>query len=143
MNKVEIAVDIAADAGRVWEALADFGAFLDWAGGGQGEIRIEGEGIGMARHLELPGAVKLAERLTRRDVESRTLAYELAHGAPLGMVRYQAEVRVEATPKGATLHWRGEFEARPPAQQADVASALENAYRGMSSALETYVNSGH
>ena len=76
MNKVEIAVDIAADAGRAWETLADFGAFLDWAGGGQGEIRIEGEGIGMTRHLELPGAVKLAERLTRRDVESRTLAYQ-------------------------------------------------------------------
>ena len=29
MDKVEIAVDIAADAGKAREALADFGAFLD------------------------------------------------------------------------------------------------------------------
>ena len=57
MNQVEISVGIAVDASRAWEVLADFGAFLDWAGGGQGEIRIEGEGIGMTRHLELPRAV--------------------------------------------------------------------------------------
>lgn len=59
------------------------------------------------------------------------------------MGRHQSEVREEGTPKGATLHWRGEFEARPPAQQANLASTLENAYRGMSNALEAYVNSGH
>ncbi|MBT5789103.1 MAG: hypothetical protein HOI11_01405 [Gammaproteobacteria bacterium] len=42
MTEVNLTVSVDAPAEKVWDVLADFSGFLNWAGGGAGEINIEG-----------------------------------------------------------------------------------------------------
>ena len=136
MKTVEVNVSNAAPAESVWSVLSDFAGFLDWAG--EGQIRIEGEGIGMIRHLKM-GVGEIAEKLTVLDQGNRRLGYELVYGEPIGMKVYSALVTVEpAADNTCKLNWHGQFETAAPGSEAHVAEALEAAYRGMSQALETY-----
>lgn len=127
-------LDVPAD--KVWAVLSDFGGFLGWATGGNGSLRLEGTGVGAIRHLELPGLGKMAERLDRNDHDTRTQGYTLMYGQPIGMGKYSAVVTVSDSPGGCRLDWKGEFEAAPGADPADVAKALEGSYTGMSAALD-------
>ena len=65
--------------------LADFPGFLKWAGGGQGTIEVEGTGVGMVRHMNIPGTGEMAERLDRLDHGATTIGYSLVYGNPAGM----------------------------------------------------------
>jgi hypothetical protein len=139
MPSVTVEKQVAAPAASVWAVLADFGGFLDWAAGGAGDgraIRVTGDGVGMVRHLSLPGIGEMAERLDRLDHAGRTQVYTLVAGQPIGMARYSATVTVSEAPGGCRLHWTGTFEPAPGADPAAVAAALEGSYAGMSAALE-------
>jgi hypothetical protein len=141
METVSVTAQTPAQAARVWAILADFGAFLDWAyRGSGGSIKVEGDGIGMVRHLDLGGS-KVAERLDRLDREDRTLSYSLAYGEPLGMTEYRAHVRVEEQEEGrCILHWIGEFTTGDPEKTAEIIATLEGVYDAFSKALAVYAN---
>jgi hypothetical protein len=124
---------------KVWEVLADFDGFLKWAGGGEGEITIEGEGIGMVRHLKM-SVGEIAERLTLLDPVKRILGYQLVYGEPLGMKQYQAHVQVVDAGSGCEIIWKGEFEAADPDLEGQVGDALSAAYEGMTGALVSYLD---
>ena len=143
MNTVELTHDLDVSAIDAWAVLADFPGFLKWAGGGEGTIEIEGTGVGMVRHLNMPGTGKMAERLDRLDDDTTTIGYSLMYGNPVGMAEYRAVVRLEATEKNACrIHWHGEFTPAED-QQADVVRGnLEAAYQGMAAALAAYVKAG-
>ena len=93
MKNVDLTVSADAPAEKVWEVLADFSGFLNWAGGGAGEITIEGEGIGMVRHLKMSGD-EIAEKLILLDPIKRMLGYELVYGKPLGMKQYLSLIHI-------------------------------------------------
>ena len=132
MHDVMREFTISCDADKAWSVFSDFAGFLNWAG--SGDIRIEGEGIGMIRHLNM-GVGEIAERLDKKDDDTRTLAYSLVYGEPLGMKVYRAEVRLTSSGDGSTtLHWHGSFETTGDVNAADVNSNLAAAFEGMSHA---------
>ena len=130
-------VEVAGDA--AWAVLSDFAAFLDWAVGGEGEIRIEGHGVGMIRHLKLPIG-EMGERLLELDDENRTLGYALACGEPLGMKEYQALVQVQESEDGSVaILWHGMFEAAPGKDEDELALRVAASYESMTNALVAYI----
>ena len=135
----EIRVDAPLDA--AWAVLADFGRFTEWAGGPGATSELEGEGVGMIRHMDIPGVGKMAETLDVADHDTKTLGYTLVYGDPIGMAKYTARVRLEDGGDGACVaHWHGEFEAADGADDATVSEALNGSYEGMSQALGIAAN---
>ncbi|MDA0272583.1 MAG: SRPBCC family protein [Proteobacteria bacterium] len=139
MKEINVRVSVNAPGEKVWEVLADYGGFLKWAGGSEDEITVEGEGIGMVRHLKMSGA-ELAERLTVLDPGKRILGYQLDYGEPIGMKEYKAHVQVVDAGAGCEIIWRGEFTATDPGQEVQVGEALSAAYDGMTGALVSYLD---
>lgn len=138
MKEVNLSLSTDVGAEKVWALLADFSGFLNWAGGGAGEISIEGEGIGMVRHLKMSGS-ELAERLTLLDPDNKRLGYDLVYGEPLGMTHYRAVVQVVGTDSGCDIIWKGVFDTDDPGSQDQTGAALSAAYEGMTGALVAYL----
>ena len=138
MKEVDLTLSTDISAEKVWALLADFSGFLNWAGGGAGEISIEGEGIGMVRHLKMSGG-ELAERLTLLDPDNKRLGYDLVYGEPLGMKKYKAIVQVVDTGSGCDIIWKGVFDTEDPGSQDQTGAALSAAYEGMTGALVAYL----
>ncbi len=138
MKEVNVTIPAAVPGEKAWEVLADFGGFLKWAGGGTGEITIEGEGIGMIRHLKMEVG-ELAERLTVLDPVERKLGYDLVYGEPLGMKQYKALVQVVDTGSTCELIWQGELDSGDPDSEDEVGDNLVAAYEGMTQALVSYL----
>jgi carbon monoxide dehydrogenase subunit G len=133
--------EIRCSAEDAWQILSDFGFFLEWAAGGAGSIEVRGEGIGMSRHLDIPGVGKMSERLQALDNEAMSLAYELMESGPSGMDTYRCQVKVEPVTTGRSrLHWNSEFEPLAGVQAEVVSGGLEGAYQAMSHGLESYIN---
>ena len=141
METISLAEEAPAPAPRIWAILADFGGFLDWAHThANGTIEVEGDGVGMIRHLDM-GTGRMGERLDRLDHESRTLTYSLAYGEPLGMDRYRARVRVEELEEGRSLlHWTGEYSSSESEKLAAIGATLTQVYAGFTQALAAYAN---
>ena len=91
--------DIQAPASRVWALLADFGNIQAWwprKGGLQIErVVLEGEGIGMVRHIYNQGVPQSAsERLDLLDPQTHTLVLSIVGQRPGGMTAYVATSRL-------------------------------------------------
>ena len=139
MTRVDLIVDLDVPVESAWRVLADFPAFLEWAGVGEGTIEIEGDGIGMIRHMDLPGVGKMAERLDKLDHDNHTIGYALVYGNPIGLAEYSAVVHLEPNDEGhCRIIWHGEFSAADGHDPATVAENLEGSYHGMSAALAAY-----
>lgn len=132
---------LACSADEAWQVLADFGNFLSWATGGAGSVRLEGEGIGMIRHLDIPELGQVSERLDQLDNANYLLAYTMISKRMIGMARYSAVVQVESRGKQqCCLQWRGEFEPQSDAATSDVQASLAGSYTMMSQRLEAFVS---
>ena len=135
---VERIVDFPPD--KVWAVLADFGAFQAWAMGGEGSSKVEGDGPGMVRLLDVPSMGEIAERLEKADGENHHLVYSLFHGNPLGMMRYTANVQLSPEPGNkCKISWHGEFDPLPDANASTVAQNLRGSYNTMTDALAAYL----
>jgi hypothetical protein len=145
MQSVEITCELGISADAAWRVLADFPGFLKWAAGRQGSIEIEGEGIGMIRHMDLPGVGKMAERLDQLEhsASTSTIGYSLVYGNPAGLGEYSAVATLTSTgANSCKIDWHGEFTPAEGEESASVAKNLETAYQGMSEALTAYVQDG-
>ena len=132
---------LACDGDAAWQVLADFGNFLAWATGGAGTARLEGDGVGMTRHLDIPELGLVSERLDRLDHASRTLAYSMVSETMAGMACYSATVQVITEGAGrCALRWRGDFEPLPGIESEEVENSLAGSYTLMSHGLEAFVN---
>ena len=141
MTILEQENNLACESDAAWGALADFGNFLAWATGGAGAVRLEGEGVGMIRHLDIPGLGLVSERLDRLDHASRTLAYSMVSETMAGMARYSATVQVITDGAGqCCLRWRGDFEPLPGIDSEEVGNSLAGSYAMMSQGLQAFVN---
>ncbi len=131
---------INCDADESWQVLADFGNFLAWATAGTGTAKLEGEGIGMIRHLDIPGLGQVSERLDKLDHAARTLGYTMVSEPMAGMAVYSAEVRVVHEANGtSSLVWCGRFEPLPGFESEDVKHSLSQSYALMSQALDAFI----
>ncbi len=140
MTIVEKQHSINGDVNRVWEVLADFGNFLVWATGGRGTAQIEGEGVGMIRHLDIPGLGQVSERLDQLDTESMVLGYTMVSDAMAGMAKYSACVQLVDEGNGRSqLSWRGELEPEQGMDADEVGASLAGSYDMMAQGLEAYV----
>jgi hypothetical protein len=79
-------------AEEVWGVFADFGN-VSWVPGVE-KVEVEGEGIGMVRHLTVPVFPPLHERLEVRDHEQRILEYSIPSVEYLQVEGYRARAQV-------------------------------------------------
>tara|TARA_B100001758_G_scaffold229749_1_gene224873 strand:+ start:340 stop:744 length:405 start_codon:yes stop_codon:yes gene_type:complete len=127
-------------ASEAWSILSNFSGFMEWAGIDQGKIRVEGEGIGMIRHLATPIG-EIGERLTYLDYEAQQIGYEIAYGEPIGMQSYQALITVISEDHSScTIDWSGQCIPVDPEAVEEVTAALSGSYQNMHQSLERYIH---
>lgn len=139
MTTVLYEQDLDISASAAWDVLYDFGGFLKWGTGGQGTIELEGDGVGMIRKMDIPGAGHIEEKMVLREEDSRTLSYQLVGGQPIGMAEYKCVVKLVENGDGSChIDWHGEFTAAPDKDEAEVADNLKGSYVGMSRGIAAY-----
>ncbi len=91
---VEASVEREFDtpANALWAILADFGD-ISWIPGLE-KVELEGEGVGMIRHVTVPGMPQLHERLDAIDHDRMVLDYSLPAVAYLKVKDYRARAHV-------------------------------------------------
>jgi hypothetical protein len=91
---VEVAVEREYEFGaeEVWAVFADFGD-VSWVPGIE-KVDLEGEGIGMIRHLTVPVYPQLHERLDAIDHEERVLEYSIPRVEYIQVRNYRARAQV-------------------------------------------------
>jgi len=88
--KVERVLEFSAQ--EVWALIADFGN-VSWVPGIE-KVELEGEGVGMVRHLTVPVFPQLHERLDAIDHEKMTLDYSIPAVAYIHLKDYRARAQV-------------------------------------------------
>jgi len=105
---VEREFDVAAE--KVWAILADFGD-ISWIPSLE-KVELEGEGVGMIRHVTAPGMPILHERMDAIDREQMVLDYSVPAVEYLRTKNHRARTRVVALEGGrCRLIWSCETEA--------------------------------
>lgn len=103
--EIRVSAELAAPADSIWRLLEDFGNIQGWWPD-DGAIRIqdvqlEGQGVGMIRHILNRGARhRVSERLDFVDPATRTIVLSIVGTRPAGITAYVAEghvVELDAT----------------------------------------------
>ena len=92
MVEVSVEREFDADADRLWKILADFGD-ISWIPGIE-KVELEGEGVGMIRHLTVPVYPQLHERLDSIDHEEMVLEYSIPAVEYIQVEDYAARAQV-------------------------------------------------
>ncbi len=102
--------ELDVSAAKVWAVVADFGN-VSWVPGVE-KVELEGEGVGMIRHLTVPVYPQLHERLDAIDHETMILDYSIPTVEYLQVKNYTARAQVvELDGERCRLVWSGEAEA--------------------------------
>jgi hypothetical protein len=105
---VEVRVERGLEFGaqEIWAIIADFGN-VSWVPGVE-KVELEGEGVGMVRHLTVPVYPQLHERLEAIDHEKMILDYSIPAVAYLHLKDYRARAQVsELGSERCRLVWSG------------------------------------
>lgn len=104
MVEVSIEREFEVSAEKLWAILADF-ADISWIPGIE-KVEVEGEGVGMIRHVTAPGLPQLHERMDAIDHEKMILDYSVPEVAFIRAKNYTARAQVFALEdKRCRLHW--------------------------------------
>jgi hypothetical protein len=102
--KVRVTQEFATPAAALWAILGDF-TELSWIP----EVprcEMEGEGVGMVRHMYLDENFVIDERLEALDDENRTITYSIPKNNPLPVADYLATMTIhERGPDRCELEW--------------------------------------
>ena len=113
MAKVSVKKHIDQDVMTVWNYVSKWDGTSRWIPG-VGPVTTEGLGIGATRCAELapetgfPGMI--IERLDALNQEKFSFAYSTVGQSPLPVTNYSAEMKVEASGKGALVTWNSTWE---------------------------------
>ncbi len=132
--RMERELAIAAD--QLWAMLANFGD-ISWIPGLE-KVELEGEGVGMIRHVSAPGLPQLHERMDAIDHETMTLDYSVPAVAYLQVVDYTARAQVTPLAEGRC---RVAWSCKSRADGIDEAQATANTagfYEMIMSWIEDY-----
>lgn len=108
MHTITTTHDFSASPALLWDYLQDFAHIERWWPTHDPaveieRVEIEGEGIGMVRHIYNKGYPDpVSERLDYLDAESMSYKLSIVGTAPMGITRYQAVGRVEPLPGGGS-----------------------------------------
>jgi len=92
MVEVSVEREYEISAADVWAVFADFGN-VSWVPGIE-KVDLEGEGVGMIRHLTVPVYPQLHERLDSIDHEARVLEYSIPGVEYIQVKNYNARAQV-------------------------------------------------
>lgn len=110
MVEVSIERDYEVAAERAWALIADFGD-VSWVPGIE-KVEVEGDGVGMVRHLTVPVFPPLHERLDAIDHSARMLEYSIPAVEYIQVENYRARAQVVDLGRGrCRLLWSCEAEA--------------------------------
>jgi hypothetical protein len=142
MAEVTTSKVLEASAHSVWRLLEDFGAIQQWwptdVSAPIERVTIEGQGIGMIRHIHNRGAAHaVSERLDFIDSPSRTLVLSIVGMRPTGITAYIAEGRIiELDTTRCEIDYRALFSTTPGMEER-VQRALLKTWTLMFRGLET------
>ncbi len=109
MTKVSMSLDLEVPAETVWQLIGGFDALPDWHPG-MTKSRVDGQGEGSIRTLELAMGGTIEERLDHLDDAARTYSYSIVRG-PRSMAGYSATLTArDRDGGGCTIQWDGSFE---------------------------------
>lgn len=138
---IRVSAELAAAADSIWQLLADFGNIQRWWPD-DGAVRIEdvqleGQGIGMIRHIQNRGARhRVSERLDFLDPATRTLVLSIIGTRPSGITAYIAEGRlVEVEAMRCRMDYRV-LVTTTPGREDQIRDALEKTYGMMFAGLQ-------
>ncbi|MBH80321.1 MAG: hypothetical protein CMQ49_07435 [Gammaproteobacteria bacterium] len=137
MIEIEHRRDIDLCADTVWEEVRHFDRVLEWVpGGDQSSIRVQGEGVGAIRDIELSTQGYVQHRLIAHDNDERSFSYELTAGKPIGMQDYAVVATVTPIDDGhCTIRWAGRMTSDPTLDEAEIGHALEVALGNMTTGI--------
>jgi hypothetical protein len=92
MIEVEVEREYDFSAAAVWAVFADFGN-VSWVPGVE-KVELEGEGIGMIRHLTVPVLPTLHERLEVLDHAEKVLEYSIPNVEHIQVKNYRARAQL-------------------------------------------------
>jgi hypothetical protein len=92
MVEVRVEREFEFGAEAVWAVFADFGN-VSWVPGVE-KVELEGEGVGMIRHLTVPVFPQLHERLEAIDHEEMVLVYSIPNVEYIEVENYTARAQV-------------------------------------------------
>ncbi|MCH7544249.1 MAG: SRPBCC family protein [Proteobacteria bacterium] len=108
MAQVSLSQELQASAEEVWELIGGFNSLPTWHPAVE-KSKIEGEGEGQVRTLDLTGGATIRERLDRTDEDARSYTYSILSG-PLPVADYVATLSVREAGDGAcVVEWSSEF----------------------------------
>jgi carbon monoxide dehydrogenase subunit G len=129
MVEVRVERELEHSAEQVWGVIADFGD-VSWVPGVE-KVELEGEGVGMIRHLTVPVFPQLHERLEAIDHETMTLDYSIPEVAYLNVTDYHARAQVKGLgERRCRVVWSGRAEAEG-AEEAEAAAKTEAFYEAI------------
>ncbi len=141
MQTLDVEHQFPVAAERVWPLLEDFGNIEAWwPSGGPVAIErvdIEGEGIGMIRHIHNRGMAKpVSEQLNEMDPANWTLKLSIVGDRPAGIEEYNATGRLIPQADGRSkIVYHGEFRAEP-GREEEARDFLLGCYELMFNGLE-------
>ena len=131
MVEVEIEREYGFGADVVWGVIADFGN-VSWVPGIE-KVDLEGEGVGMIRHLTVPVFPQLHERLDAIDPQEKVLEYSIPAVEYIKVKNYSARAQVVDLGSGrCRVLWscRAEAEGASEQQASDETRAFYEAMLG-------------
>ena len=111
--KVHASKEMSHSVDRVWALISDFGN-LSWmsAGGMEFKMTTTGSGLGMVRHIDVPGIIKIDERLDLLDESMRRLGYTIPKNTVLPFDDYRVIIALSETDSGGTrVDWNVRFDS--------------------------------
>jgi hypothetical protein len=122
MERVEIAEEFAASAGRVWTLLGDFEAMAALPGV---PVETNGAGVGATRAIAWEGR-RIVETLEAIDHLAYRFTYAVSGDLPLRVRGLRSSCRLEPTGElSCRVVWVAEFDVEGPAEPVKSAIAGE------------------
>jgi len=138
MIEVKVEGEIAFSAEKVWGVIADFGN-VSWVPGVE-KVELEGEGVGMIRHLTVPVFPQLHERMDAIDSEKMILDYSIPSVEFLHLKDYKARAQVsELEGERCGLVWSCVSEV-DGVEDAQAISETEAFYRDIMTWIRDYLS---
>jgi hypothetical protein len=124
LERVHVQEELDASIDAVWRLIRDFGDISAWAAGRL--VCVEGEGVGMVRHIDGP-AGRFVERLETHDDSAHAFSYRLLE-SPLPATSFVGRVRLTSGgPARCIIEWAADFDTSTP----ELRDRIENGYRNV------------
>ena len=112
---------------KVWDLIRDFGDLSAWAPSAN-VTKLEGEGVGMIRHIEGGDAGYFKEQCEVHDDENHTFSYTLLE-SPAPFKDYHAKVKLTETgPDSCEIEWSSVFQP-VDAPEEEIVKGVEDTYQ--------------